>query len=187
MRQHPVGEGRDTDGDIAERRADRGGHGLGALDAHRRIDVALGEHRPRHVEDDERLCVGAQTPVVRPLEDGLRRRETEKRGAERRALRAAAASARRRGGATPRWSRTRPAFRRARSIATSGTTSPTARSAPSGVRIVSDMSRERARRRRRSASGAKARPCSCRSASSAGDFAPRRTGPVGEPWVPPRQ
>ena len=50
------------------------------------------------------------------------------------------ATTRRGGWSTPRTSRTRPALRRARRRATRGTTIPSARSAPSGVRIVSDTS-----------------------------------------------
>ena len=91
VREHAVRERREPDGDVRERRANRRRRRLRALDARRRLGIALREHRAGHVEHDERLGVGAQRagrsstrrPAGRPRARGARRRRRARRAARR--------------------------------------------------------------------------------------------------------
>ena len=123
---------------IRHGRADLARRGLRAVDALRGVEVRLREHRAGDVEHDEGLGIRAHPLIARPLEDRLGCGE-----ARRAAPAARAASGRRAhvGGFRDAQDVADSPLRRARTSATSGTMTPTASSAPSGVRIVNDIAR----------------------------------------------
>ena len=167
VRQHAVGERGQTDGYVRERRTQVDGGRLRAVDALRRVETRLREHRAGDVEHDESLRIRANPLISRPLEHRLRCGEAEQGRRPRRGRRAVR---RAHAGWVPRHpgcrGRSPPCDGHARS-ATSGTTTPIASSAPSGVRIVNDIE--------------------CRSIPAAGSPAPAPLEPLppGDGFRPP--
>ena len=139
VRQHPVRERGHTDGHVGQRRTQRARGILRTLQPLRRAELAparassatrRARRTPRH------RFAPAGRASTRGRAAPLRARAAPRR---RRVRRRVATSARRPGSSTPRRSRTLAALRDARQRgATSGTRTPTASSAPSGVRIVND-------------------------------------------------